>query len=97
MLVFLVNDLERAERNCRDSKHNAKLAAERMETDIELLKKKLAHEKELSMRELRSFRTPYNIVGDSGLHSPERRGEYSISKIKTNFLKIANPGSMEEY
>jgi len=70
----IVNDLERAERNCRDSKHNAKLAAERMETDIDLLKKKLAHEKELSMRELRSFRTPYNIVGDSGLHSPERRG-----------------------
>ena len=68
-----------------------------METDIDLLKKKLAHEKELSMRELRSFKIPYNIAADSGLHSPERRGEYLICKIKTNFLKIVTPGSMEEY
>ena len=68
MPLFLVNDLERAERNARDAKHNAKLAAERMATEIDLLKKKIAHEKELSMRDLRSF-------NDSGLNSPELRGD----------------------
>jgi len=70
----IVNDLEKAERNYRDAKHNARLEAERMETDVDLLKKKLAHEKELSMRELRNYRVPYNPVADSGLHSPEQRG-----------------------
>ena len=75
MLSCLVVDLERAERNCRDAKHNAKLAAERMVTDIDLLKKKLVHEKELSMEELSNFRIPYNIVNNSSLYSPEPRGE----------------------
>ena len=72
---FLVNDLERAERNYRDAKHNAKLESERMATDIELLRKKLSHEKDLASRDLRNFRFPYDRTADSGLQSPERRGE----------------------
>ena len=61
-------------RNYRDEKHNARLERERMATEIELLNKKLLHEKDLSMRELRHFRSPFTPTADSGLHSPERRG-----------------------
>ena len=97
---FLVNDLERAERNYRDAKHNAKLEAERMATDIELLRKKLSHEKDLTSRDLRHFRFPYDRTADSGLHSPECMGESKLqekTKIKTNFLKTIFQGSTEEY
>ena len=73
--IVLVNDLERAERNYRDAKHNAKMEEERMRTELEILRKKLAHEKDLSARELRHFRFPFNPTADSGLHSPERRGK----------------------
>ena len=73
---LLENNIERVERECRDVKHNARLAAENNETDIQLLKKKLAHE-----RELRLIRFPLtNFSVDSGCPSPEPRGK-RVGKI----------------
>ena len=67
-----------------------------MATDIELLNKKLLHEKDLSMRELRHFRSPFTPTADSGLHSPElsRPGIFCFLSASTvwdckNVYKIA--------
>ena len=95
---FLVNDLERSAKML-NTVQGLKLKGWLL-TYIELLRKKLSHEKDLASRDLRSFRFPYDRTADSGLHSPERRGESKFgekTKIKTNFLKTIFLGSTEEY
>ena len=66
----LEKDLQRAERNYRDAKHEAKLEKESHWTELELLRKKLWHEKDLSNRHLNLFRREYPTYDDSGRHSP---------------------------